>query len=94
MRDNPYELGRKLRLARIRARLTITETAERAGITRPNLSAYERSAKRPSWDTIVAIARVLDVSLDSLAPNIAPGVDVAHPIRYDGDSPATNPVEE
>lgn len=56
------------RLARFRKErgLSQLELAERLGIAQPNLSDYERGAARPSYEILVKLVRVLQVSADEL----------------------------
>ena len=56
------------RLARFRKErgLSQVELAKRLGIAQPNLSGYERGEARPSFDVIVELVRVLNVSADEL----------------------------
>ena len=55
-------LGDALRWARERARLTLRGLAERVGVSAPFLSDVEHNRRRLADDTLVALARELDVS--------------------------------
>jgi transcriptional regulator with XRE-family HTH domain len=61
--------GEKLRLARLRRRLTTTQVSERAGITRPTLYAIERGDPAVSFGLYanVLFCLGLDKDLDLLA---------------------------
>ena len=62
-------LGANLRLARLRRRLTASQVAERAGISRPTLSAAERGDGGVSFGVYANILFVLglDSDLDAVA---------------------------
>lgn len=55
-------------MAAVRAErgLTQVELAERANLTQSLVSDYERGQRKPSVDTLVRIARALEVSADRL----------------------------
>lgn len=59
-------LGVQLRRIRLHRRLTITTTAERAGISAQYLSEVERGRKDPSSEIVAAIAGALDCTLADL----------------------------
>ncbi|GAA3582751.1 hypothetical protein GCM10022198_02480 [Klugiella xanthotipulae] len=59
-------LGNRLRLIRTHRRLTLAETAERAGISPQYLSEIERGRKEPSSEMIAAIVGALGMSLVDL----------------------------
>jgi len=65
-------LGEKLRAARTGRGETLTETAERAGISPQYLSEIERGRKEPSSEMIAAVAGALGTSLSELAGDVAP----------------------
>lgn len=70
-RRTPSEEGAESfghRLARFRKErgLSQVEVAERIGIAQPNLSGYERGEAHPSFEILVQLARVLQVSGDEL----------------------------
>lgn len=56
-------LGARLRRLRQRRRLTLTQTAERAGISAQYLSEVERGRKDPSSEMISAIVGALQLDL-------------------------------
>ncbi|WP_446665135.1 helix-turn-helix domain-containing protein [Flexivirga sp. B27] len=56
-------LGGQLRRVRLHRRRTITETAQRAGISAQYLSEVERGRKDPSSEIVAAIAGALDCTL-------------------------------
>lgn len=62
--------AQNLRQARLKARLTQSELAEKAGLTAATISAYEsadgRKGKNPSLDNAIKLSAALRVSLDWL----------------------------
>ncbi|MEJ3405492.1 helix-turn-helix transcriptional regulator [Rathayibacter sp. YIM 133350] len=64
-------LGDRLRRLRAERRGTLTETAERAGISPQYLSEIERGRKEPSSEMIAAVAGALDSSLVDLTQQVA-----------------------
>lgn len=51
------------------------QLAQKIGIDTQRISKYERGASSPPLDTLVKIARVLDVSLDYLLTGQSPGAE-------------------
>ncbi|WP_067195881.1 helix-turn-helix domain-containing protein [Microbacterium sp. XT11] len=64
-------LGDQLRRRRHGRDETLTETAEKAGVSPQYLSEVERGLKEPSSEMIAAIAGALDTSLIELTSAIA-----------------------
>jgi transcriptional regulator with XRE-family HTH domain len=63
-------LGSRLRALRARRGETLSETAERAGISPQYLSEVERGRKEPSSEMIAALAGALDTSLADLTTQV------------------------
>lgn len=59
-------LGRALRWIRSERRLRQRDVAQRAGITRPMLSAYETAKQRPSLETLGRVLQALNTDLVEL----------------------------
>ena len=60
-------MGQKIRIGRIKQNLKQAELAEKIGIAKNNLCKIERDEiKNPRGSTLIALATVLDVSLDYL----------------------------
>ena len=58
----PAELfGKRVRVARKTAGLTLEKTAEKAQLNSNHLSQIERGTRRPSFEVIFVLARVLNV---------------------------------
>lgn len=60
------KLGKALRAKRRINDLTQAELAKLAGVSRINISQYEHNVKNPSLETLIALADVLDCSIDGL----------------------------
>ena len=60
-------LGQRLRRTRHQRRLTLTQTAARAGISAQYLSEIERGRKEPSSEIVAAVAGALDCTVVDLA---------------------------
>jgi len=70
--------GQNVLLWRIHRGFTQEGLAQRAGITRPNLSAVEKGKREVSLTTLRALAWALDVSPGTLVDGIGPGSAQAH----------------
>lgn len=66
-----HMLGDQLRRRRHHREETLTETAEKAGVSPQYLSEVERGLKEPSSEMIAAIAGALDTSLIELTSSVA-----------------------
>lgn len=64
-------LGEQLRSTRRRRGETLSETADRAGISPQYLSEMERGVKEPSSEMIAAVAGALDTTLGDLVLQVA-----------------------
>lgn len=64
--SDPSRIGSQLRHFRKERGWTQTELAERAGLKRTALGAYEEGRAEPRLAALVRLAHVLDVSLDAL----------------------------
>lgn len=80
-------LGARVRRVRQRRRLTIAETASRAGISAQYLSEVERGRKEPSSEVVAAVAGALDTTVLDLTQ--AAVVDLR---RLELGSPASRPI--
>ena len=64
--DNYKNIGKRIKRERETLKLTQKELAQRAGIDFRFLGNIERGVSKPSLDTVVKIARALDMPLDLL----------------------------
>src|SRR5690554_582069 len=70
---DPLVLGRRIRHARTRARLTLRELAHATGSTTSQLSLVENGRREPRLSLLTAIAQTLDVPVaELLAPEPPP----------------------
>ncbi len=58
------EFGVRLRQLREQKRMTVQELAEASGLTRQAVGLIERGERSPSWETAVALADGLGVSVE------------------------------
>lgn len=64
------DLGEKIKMLRMSKNTTQTALASRLDITKSVVSAYENSIRYPSYDVLVKIANIFDVSTDYLLGRI------------------------
>jgi transcriptional regulator with XRE-family HTH domain len=74
-------LGQRLRALRARRGETLTETAERAGISPQYLSEIERGLKDPSSEVLAAVAGALGATLIDLTAQVTDDLQVSQPVR-------------
>ncbi len=60
------QVSTRLKQLRTERQLTQTQIADRVGITRSTLSAYENETRYPSYDILVKLAYLFGVSTDYL----------------------------
>ena len=60
------DLGDVLRTQRLKKHLTQEQLAHKLGVTKSVVSAYETGARLPSYDILITIARIFNVSTDFL----------------------------
>lgn len=60
-------IGPRLRQLRLERGLTQDDLAHQAGLKANTVLRIENGHTEPTWGTVQALARVLDVSLDTLA---------------------------
>ncbi|MCH5272683.1 MAG: helix-turn-helix transcriptional regulator [Lachnospiraceae bacterium] len=73
------DFGYTLRALRLREKITQSQLAERLGLTKSVISAYETGLRMPSYDVLIHIARIFKVSTDYLL-----GVEVKREIDLSG----------
>lgn len=62
-------LGNKIKELRIKSRFTQSELAERLGVTKSSIASYENDSRQPSYEVLIKISQVFNVSVDSLLLN-------------------------
>ncbi len=94
------EIGDRLRVARSERGLSLRALAERLGVSASLISQVERGLARPSVNTLYAMARELEVSLDELlfidarrTPVDAPPPATADRPGEAGTAPPSQPVQ-
>lgn len=60
------DFGNRLKTLRIRDEYTQAQLAERLGLTKSVISAYETGLRMPSYDVLITIARIFKVTTDYL----------------------------
>ena len=60
------DFGNKIKTLRQQNGLTQAQLAERLGLTKSVISAYETGLRMPSYDILISLARVFKVSTDFL----------------------------
>lgn len=60
------DFGNKLKSLRTSKHLSQEKLAQRLGITKSMVSAYETSMRMPSYEVLIRIARFFNVSIDYL----------------------------
>ena len=65
-------LGKELRKARIDKSLSQQALSANTGIAQKHISALETDQMMPKWPTLVTLARVLDLDLNTLARDWQP----------------------
>lgn len=59
-------LGKRIKELRNKYKFTQTELAEKVGVTKSTIAAYENDSRQPSYEVLVKMAKVFKVSVDSL----------------------------
>ena len=63
------DFGNRLKTMRLQKKMTQSDLAIKLGLTKSVISAYETGLRMPSYDVLLAIARVFKVSTDYLLGN-------------------------
>ena len=59
-------LGEQIRKFRLSKKYTLAVMAERLGVTTSAIAAYENGSRNPSFDILIKIARMFNVTIDNL----------------------------
>ena len=62
-----FSVGQSIKRARIRNLLTQRELSERSGVTIRTIQNIENDMTEPGFFTVIRLAEVLKISLDSIA---------------------------
>lgn len=60
------DLGNRLKTLRLNNHLTQAQLAQKLGLTKSVISAYETSLRLPSYDVLIHIAQIFNVTTDYL----------------------------
>lgn len=60
------DFGNTLKILRIQHNLTQSQLSQKLGLTKSVISAYENGIRMPSYDVLIAIARLFKVTTDYL----------------------------
>ena len=60
------DFGNILKTLRLREKMTQAQLAQKLGLTKSVISAYETGLRLPSYDILIHIARIYNVSTDYL----------------------------
>ena len=60
------DFGNVLKTLRLRENMTQAQLAQKLGLTKSVISAYEKGLRLPSYDILIHIARIYNVSTDYL----------------------------
>ncbi len=60
------DFGNRLRTLRLKANMTQGELAKKLSLTKSVISAYETDLRLPSYDVLIHIAKIYNVSTDFL----------------------------
>lgn len=59
-------LGKKIKELRTKSKFTQVELADRLGVTKSSIVSYENDSRQPSYEVLIKMARIFNVSIDSL----------------------------
>lgn len=59
-------IGKRIKEFRNKYKYTQTELAEKVGVTKSTIAAYENDSRTPSYDVLIKLANVFRVKVDSL----------------------------
>lgn len=59
-------IGKRIKELRTKYKYTQTELAEKVGVTKSTIAAYENDSRLPSYEVLIKMANVFKVSIDSL----------------------------
>lgn len=60
------DFGNTLKTIRLKKNMTQAQLAQKLGLTKSVISAYETGLRLPSYDTLIHIAKIYNVSTDYL----------------------------
>jgi transcriptional regulator with XRE-family HTH domain len=60
------DFGNRLKMLRLQKNFTQAQVAQKLGVTKSVISAYETGLRMPSYDILIALAKLFKVSTDFL----------------------------
>lgn len=63
---NKVNLNEQINKLRTSKKMTLATLAERLGVTTSTVAAYENGSRNPSFDVLVKIAQIFNVTIDNL----------------------------
>lgn len=64
--SNNVKLAEQIKKLRQSKKMTLAVMAERLGVTTSAVAAYENGSRNPSFDVLITIARIFNVTVDNL----------------------------
>lgn len=61
-----FDFGKHLKELRLRANLTQKQLANETGLSERGIQNYELNSRKPTYEALIALADLFDVSLDYL----------------------------
>lgn len=59
-------LGEKIKSLRVSRKMTQSELAEKLNVTKSTISSYENDSRQPSYEVLIKISSLFNVTIDSL----------------------------
>ncbi len=59
-------LGEKIKTLRVSRKMTQSELAEKLNVTKSTISSYENDSRQPSYEVLIKISSLFNVTIDSL----------------------------
>lgn len=72
--DELVNIGSKLKKLRLEKALTQSQVAQRIGVTTAMVSSYELGSRLPSYEKLIKLAALYDVSTDYLLGLVTPKI--------------------
>lgn len=59
-------LGEKIKILRVSRKMTQSELAKKLNVTKSTISSYENDSRQPSYEVLIKISSLFNVTIDSL----------------------------
>jgi transcriptional regulator with XRE-family HTH domain len=80
------DVGRKIKMMRQNAGLTLRELGERTGVSHASISRYEKGVSEPPWNVVHKIADGLGVHVSQLSAEVSPPPSSGEYVRSPEDA--------